>query len=262
MIIEGPTPLPTVVFPNLVEYDHDIDWLQGFRGAVLGKLASVTFRPGFRSTCDFLEAFESVALTTSVTATISKFRFYTSHPWGPNYRSLLPFTQLTELIIESPCGGVCSASVDDDIIATLARATPKLETLQLDGPPCREIPTGVTAEGLADLAHRCPDLSVLRIHFQGASLSTPPVVGGMAPNTGPGAPQRDCAVKEVEVGFIPVVEESVTIVALNLARISPASHPSNTAMRFRGSLWTRSDALPSKRLTAQVRNTSSLHTSM
>ena len=225
MIIEGSTPLPTVVLPNLteldVEYDHESDWLQGFHGATLGKLASVTFRPGVESIYDFLEAFERVALTTSTGTTLSKFRFYTWHSWRPNYHSLIQFTQLTELIIESPCGGVCSSTMDDDTIATLARAMPKLETLRLDDNPCRKIPIGVTAEGLAFLADHCPDLFVLRIHFQVASLSTPAAVGRMASNGGPSAPQRDCALKEFEVGLIPVPEESVAMVALTLARIFP-----------------------------------------
>ena len=225
VIIEGPTSLPTVMLPNLVkldvEYDHDSDWLQGFRGATLGKLASVTFRPGYQSNENFLEAFESVALTTSATTTLSQFKFYTSYPWRPNHRSLLRFTQLTELIIEFPCGSICSSNVDDDIIGTLAQTMPKLETLQLGDPPCREFPTGVTAEGLAVLANHCPGLSILRIHFQVASLGVPLAISGMASNTGPAAPQRDCALKELEVGLIPVPEELVTMVALTLTCIFP-----------------------------------------
>ena len=225
IIIEGPTSLPTLVLPNLieldVEYDHDSDWLQGFRGATFGKLASIIVRSEPEPTCDFLEAFKSVVLTTSATMTLSKFKFYTSHPWNPSYRSLLPFTQLTELIIESPCSDVCSTSVDDDIIATLAQAMPKLETVVLGDRPCHEVSTGVTAEGLAILAHHCPDLSTLRIHFQVASFSVPPVVGGMVCGAGTSAPQRDCALEEFEVGLIPVLEESVTMVATTLARIFP-----------------------------------------
>ena len=224
VVIEGPTSLPTVALPNLVEldveYDHDSGWLEGFRGATLGKLTSVTFRAGFESV-DFLEAFESVALTTSATTTLSKFRFYTSYPWRPNYRSLFSFTQMAKLLIECPCERICSSSVDDDIISTLARTMPKLETLQLGDPPCREIPTGVTAEGLAVLARHCPDLSTLRIHFQVASFGASPVIDWMAPNAGLTALQRDCALTELEVGLIPVPEESVTVVALTLARIFP-----------------------------------------
>jgi len=43
--IDRPGSLPTLVLPNLTEiglvYDHDHGWLQGFRGATLGKLASL-----------------------------------------------------------------------------------------------------------------------------------------------------------------------------------------------------------------------------
>lgn len=45
VIIQGSGSLPTVALPNLVtidvEYDHDLNWLQGFRGATLEKLESV-----------------------------------------------------------------------------------------------------------------------------------------------------------------------------------------------------------------------------
>lgn len=46
-----------------IEYDRDHGWLQGFRGATLGKLVTVGFYCGSRSTGDFLETFEDVALT-------------------------------------------------------------------------------------------------------------------------------------------------------------------------------------------------------
>ncbi|KAF9643055.1 hypothetical protein BDM02DRAFT_3264243, partial [Thelephora ganbajun] len=111
VVIVGSTSLPTVVLPNLtridVEFSHGHDWLQGFRGASLGKLASVTFRSESNSIGNFLETFESVTLTTSASATLSTFTFYTSRPWRPNYRSLLPFTQLEELVIEFSCERGC-----------------------------------------------------------------------------------------------------------------------------------------------------------
>ena len=95
--VDGPDPLPTLVLPNLAEIDVEFydghGWLEGFRGATLGKLTSVAFH-GSHSIGDFLEAFESVALTTSIPAALSKFMFYTFCPWRPDYRSLLPFTQL------------------------------------------------------------------------------------------------------------------------------------------------------------------------
>jgi len=47
VVIEGSTSLPTVTLPNLtsidIEYGDDLNWLQGFRGARLEKLESVTF---------------------------------------------------------------------------------------------------------------------------------------------------------------------------------------------------------------------------
>ena len=217
-VIKKGNSLPTVVLPNLteldVEYDHDHGWLQGFRGATLGKLASVTFRPEHKPMDNFLDAFEKVALTTSIRDTLSRFCLHTSYPWNPNYSSLLPFTQLTYIAIGFSCDGGCPSTVDDDIITDLARTIPKLETLELGGVPCREVRTGVTAKGLAVLAHHCPDLSSLRMHFQVASL-------GMAPDTGATALRRGCALRDLEVGEIPMPEELVLAAALTLGRIFP-----------------------------------------
>ena len=172
-IIQGPTSLPTLELPNLtsidVEYDDELDWLQGFRGATLEKLESIVFRTERNDIGDFLGAFESVALTTSIKNTLSVFGFCTSRSWNPNYSSLLSFNQLKKIYIYFSCEGACSSRVDDDIIVDLARAMPKLEILQLGRAPCAT-PTGITVNGFIGLACCCPRLSSLRIHFQSTSL--------------------------------------------------------------------------------------------
>ena len=222
-VVEGSTSLPIMVLPNLtemnIEYDHNCDWLEGFRGATLGKLDSVTFRARSESArvAGFLEAFEDAGRATSTT--LSAFRFYTRRPWRPNYRSLLSFKQLKVLEIGFSCEGGCSSTIDDDIITDLARAMPKLETLRLGGTPC-ETPAGVTVEGLAVLAHHCTDLSYLSIHFRVDSFYVLPVIGG-TPHAGNVAPRRDCALTDLSVGRIPMPEESVLIAALTLVRIFP-----------------------------------------
>ena len=224
-IVRRDTPLPSVVLPNLthltITYDHDGDWLRVFCGATLGPLEAVAFLSESGQISDFLEAFETVALAASVQNTLSSFRLYTPCSWNPNYPSLHRFTQMTNLFIQFSCNDGCSSTVDDDIIAGLAKTMPKLETLELGGPPCREIPTGVTAKGLVALAHYCPDLSSLRIHFQVASLTAPSAVSGMASNAGSAVPQRDCALRDLEVGEIPVPDKSVLAIALNLVHIFP-----------------------------------------
>ena len=220
--IEGGTSLPPLELPNLtdltIKYYHGHDWLQGFRGATLGKLASVTFNPGAQSIGDFLEAFKVVALTTSIPATLSTFKFYTSRPWRPNYLSLLPFTQLSTIVIDISCKGGCSSTIDDDIITDVARAMPRLELLHL-GDPC-QTPAGITVKGLAALAHHCLHLSSLCVHFQVASLD-PPVIPGVAPGGGLTVPWEDCALTDLCVGDIPLPEESVAMVALTLLHIFP-----------------------------------------
>ena len=223
VVIERDT-LPTVVLPGLtgihIEYDHDHDWLQGFRGATLGKLASATFFSESKSIGDFLKAFESVALTTSIPATLSIFRFHTSRPWSPNYRSLLPFTQLKEIIIDFSCERSCSSTIDDDTITDIAREIPGPEILQL-GDPC-QTPTGVTAEGLAALARYCPHLSTLRIHFQAYTLDLPATPGAVQlPDGEPTIQRKDCALTDLEVGKILVPEESTLTIAQTLLRIFP-----------------------------------------
>jgi len=225
VVIERDSPPPAVVLPNLTEleikYDHDHDWFRGFRGATLGKLASVTFRPECESLGGFLEAFERVALPASVQDTLSGFCLFTSCSWSPNYSSLLSFTQLTYLVIEFSCDDGCSSIVDDDIIMDIARTMPKLEILRLGDDPCGEIHTGVTAKGFMVLAHLCPDLSTLRVHFDVGSLGTPPAISAVAPNTGSTTPQMYCALTDLEVGRIPVPEGSALTVALTLVRIFP-----------------------------------------
>jgi len=89
-VIQGPRSLPMVALPNLTEigiqYDFNLDWLEGFRGATLEKLHSVSFRTESIDIGDFLRAFERV-LSASVRNTLSEFRFYTSRAWNPKYSS-------------------------------------------------------------------------------------------------------------------------------------------------------------------------------
>jgi len=227
VIIERDTSLPSLALPNLREmivkcYHDDDDWLQMFHGATLERLETFVFASRSKRIGDFLGAFERAALAASIQNTLSVFGLYTSCSWNPTYSSLLPFTQLKELIIKFSCNGGCFSSVDDDIITDLARAMPKLEHLLLGGVPCRHIPTGVTAKGLMVLARHCPNLSSLRIHFQVASLIAPPLAARITPNAEPTTPRRDCGLRSLEVGEIPVPEESVSVVALTLARIFPS----------------------------------------
>jgi len=225
VVIERGTPLPSLVLPNLsnlaVRYDHDDDCLAMFHGATFGKLESIEFTPGSEQIGDFLGTFERVALAASIQDTLSEFRLYGSCSWNPTFSSLLSFTQMRDLFVKFPCIGGCSSMVDDGIIINLARAMPKLEHLALGVPPCRRIPTGVTAKGLVALAHHCPNLFDLCIHIQVASLFTPPATIGMTPNAEPSVLRRDCALKHLDVGRIPMPEESVSRTALTLARIFP-----------------------------------------
>ena len=224
VVIGEDTSIPLVVLPNLtnltVEYAYDSRWLGAFHGATLGKLKAVTFRSGSEQNGDLLEAFEKVVLAASSQNTLSEFNLHIPRLRNPKYCSLLTFTQLTNLVIEFSCDDGCSSSVDDDVIMNLARTMPKLKDIFLGSAPC-EIPTGVTAKGLVALAHHCSDLTTLRIHFQVASLTAPPDIGGTIPNVESTALRRDCGLKRLMVGKIPVPEESVLIVALTLARIFP-----------------------------------------
>jgi hypothetical protein len=225
-VMQGPTSLSPVALPNLttvdLEYDDHSDWLQGFRGVVLEKLEHVYFRAESEQIGDFLGAFEDVALTTSAPATLSTLEFLTSQPWNPNYRSLLQFTQLTHLVIEFSCHNVCSSTINDDIIISLAQAMPKLEILRLGGIPCRT-PTGVTVKGLIALSWRCLRLSELRIHFQATNLVQAATgAGAKLPSDGRSmVRQEECGLTDLEVGHIPILEESTLKVAMTLLQIFP-----------------------------------------
>ena len=222
-VIDRPNALPTMVLPNLtninIAYNLSHDWLQGFRGASLGKLTSVTIASESDLIVDFLGAFESAALTTSIPGTLSSLVFHTERPWRPIYRSLLPFTQLKILAIWCSCEPSCSSTVDDDIITDLARAMPKLEVLGLGNYPCKTA-AGVTVKGLTALAHYCPHLLDLTIHFQVASLDPPAILCFASPGETP-IPQQGCALKYLHVGDISVPEESTLMVALTLVNIFP-----------------------------------------
>jgi len=225
MVIEKDTQLPLVTLPNLtdltIKYDHDSDWLRVFYGATFGKLAAVTFYCESEQIGGFLEAFRRVTLERSARNTLSTFRLYTSCSWNPNYSSLLQFTQLTILVIQSSCRGGCSSTVDDDVVTNLAQAMPRLRTLELGDPPCREIRTGVTVKGLVALANHCPNLCNLRVHFHVASLHIPLEASGMASGTVPTVLWRGCALTNLKVGEIPIPEETMSTVALTLSIIFP-----------------------------------------
>ena len=225
-VIQRPTSLPTVELPNLtridLEYDHHLNWLQGFLGVALEKLEIVAFHSESEQIGDFLEAFEAVALTTSVQNTLLELGFYTSRSWNPNYSSLLSFNQLKELEIEFSCNGGCSSRVDDDIIISLAGAMPNLEILQLGKAPCKT-PTGVTVNGLIGLACRCPQLSKLRVHFQAISLADAAtgVVTSSLSGDEPVARREDCALRVLEVGETHIPMGSASTVAIILLQIFP-----------------------------------------
>jgi len=226
VVIEEDISPPPLVLPNLTElyvecWDEDDQWLHLFRGATLENLKSIKFFSGSDRMGSFLEAFERVALTASTQNTLSEFSLNTPCSWSPNFSSLLSFTQMKDITIDFSCMDGCSSKVDDAIVTDLARAMPKLEKLLLGGPPCRQIPTGVTVKGLVVLAYHCPDLSTLRVHFQVASLIAPPATIGSTPNVEPAALRRDCTLANLCVGKIPMPEQSTLMVALTLARIFP-----------------------------------------
>ena len=218
VVIERETSLPSVSLPNLtgitITCGNEDDWPRLFHGATFGKLKSVQFLLQSEEIGDFLGAFERAAFSSSIQTTLLELHIFTIHSWNPNCSSLLSFTQLVDLDIEFSCNGECSSSVDDDIVISLSQAMPKLTVLRLGYNPCREPTTGVTTKGLVALALHCPKLSILRVHFQVASLSAPHA-------TEPTGLRTDCALKELVVGEMPVSEESALVVALTLLWIFP-----------------------------------------
>ena len=235
---KGPTSLPTVVLPDLtmieVEYKDDFSWLRGFRGAEFGRLERVSIVSRSNHIGDFLGVFESVAFTTAIQDTLSKFSFYTSRSWNPNYRALLSFRQLKKLEIRFSCRDNCPPIPDDDIIISLAQAMPKLEILRLGEDPC-ETPNGVTVNGLTGLAHRCPHLSKLRIHFQATSLvdAVAVAVTRSLSEGEPSVQRRDCALTDLEVGEILIPTGSASSIFLILLQIFP--HIEN--LKFKNQEW-------------------------
>ena len=228
VVIERGAPLPSALLPNLTDLkitcDNEDDWPQLFHRATFGKLESVAFHPRSEQIGDFLGAFERAALSSSIPNTLSKFSILSWHSWNPKYSSLLPFTQLVDLEIDLSCNGGCSSMVDDNIIISLSREMPKLESLALGGAPCRQITVGVTTKGLLALAHHCPKLANLCVHLQVASLGELPGIPGIVPRAEVTALWMDCALARLVVGATPVPEGSAMIIALTLLRIFPRLH--------------------------------------
>lgn len=224
-VVEGHALLPPVALPNLtlidLEYDDHLDWLQCFRVTALGKLEEVLFNSYSDKIGDFLGEFENAVMDTSIPATLLTFRFTPSRSWKPKYRSLLPFTQLKDLMIGFSCDGGCSSMVDDNLIMDLVRAMPKLELLRLGGAPC-ETPTGVTVKGLIALASGCRHLFDLRIHFQTTSLVLAVNQGAPPPSEGKTAVRLpNCALKDLDVGAILIPEGRELVVTMALLQIFP-----------------------------------------
>ena len=225
VVIERETSLPSASLPNLIQLtikcDNEDSWPRLFHGATLRKLESVTIYPQSEQLGDLLGAFERAALSSSVQNTLSRLCLFASCSWNPVYSSLLPFTQLVDLDIRFSCHRGCSSRVDDDIVIDLSRAMPKLKYFRLGNAPCRQTTTGVTAKGLLALAHHCPSISALRVHFQLASLSAPLASPGMTSNAEFTTLWTDCALTDIEVGEMPVPEGSASAIALSLLRIFP-----------------------------------------
>lgn len=223
VLIQGPVSLPPVELPNLeticLEWNSGFDWLEGFRGATIRKLESITFRPTGAQIDGFLEEFQSVALTISAQETLSKFSFYTSQSWTPNYSSLFVFKRLTKLEVEFSCHIGCSSTVDDDTVIKLAEAMPGLKILRLGGPPCRVV-TGVTFKGLVSLALRCPQLSELCVHLQANKLAdaTYPLYPS-EPTTF--VSRTECALTDLQVGSTRLAEQAALAVGISLLQLFP-----------------------------------------
>ena len=225
VVIEREARLPSASLPNLtrleITCDNEDGWLRLFHGAALGKLKRADFYLHSEQVGDFLGAFKGAALSSSIQNTLSEFLIIAKHPWNPNYSSLLPFTQLVDLQIGITCDGGCPSRVDDDIVISLSRAMPKLQTLALGSTPCRQSTGGVTTKGLLALARHCPKLYTLCVHLRVASLCEPPGIPGMVRNAGTATSWADCALTRLEVGETPVPEGSAIIIALTLLRIFP-----------------------------------------
>ena len=224
VVTEEGVSIPPASLPNLIRLEilckDGSGGLQLLRGATFGKLESLDFYLCSGPTNDFLEAFKDAALSSSIQNTLSAICLSTDSSWNPDYSPLLPFTQLVNLKIQFSCDDNCTRANDDTII-DLSRAMPKLQLLELGDPPCDRFAGGVTAKGLTALAHNCPGLFFLCVHFQVASLSDPPTVLETTRYAGYSTSRTGCALMELGVGEILVPEGSAPMVALTLLRIFP-----------------------------------------
>ena len=188
---------------------------------MLGKLESVTFIPESEQIGDFLGAFERAALFSSVQKTLSRFCPSTPYSWNPDCSSLLRFTQMIDLDVESLCDDGCSSGADDDIVISPSQTMPRLATLGLGGSPCSQPTIGVTPKEFVALANQCPNFCLLSIHFQADSLNDPAAIPGMIHNAEPAASRTNCTLTQFAADERPVPEGPALAIALTLLRISP-----------------------------------------
>ena len=226
-VFEGQTRLPQMALPALaklkVKYSSGYGWLRAFSGAELTKLKVVSFHDTSPQGGNFLGAFKSIAITTTIPTTLSTFRFHSSHPWNPDYPSLFVFKQLKVVTVGNPCRNGCSSTVNDAVVTDLARALPKLQVLKLGSDPCgATVPTGVTTKGLVELACHCVDLITLRVHIRVNSLVQAAVgeTGTPPPENDPAA-RKECSLTTLEVGKMLVPDGSALTVALALFHMFP-----------------------------------------
>lgn len=93
-----------------------------------------------------------------------------------------------------------------------------LEYLALGDAPC-DTPAGVTVKGLTSLAHYCPHLSEICIHFQVASLD-PPGIPDL--NEHP-IPRKGYTFQSLQLGCIRFPERSALVAALTLLYMFPCT---------------------------------------
>lgn len=234
---ELPDPLPIVIFPKLrlldVECSGDPTWLKLLPAIENPVLTSIFVECSGSGVEHFMEKFQSTMAGCGMHERLREFRVRSQEEFRITPRILactFQFKNLTSLKVLSECTTICQTiGLKDDDIDLLTNAMPHLESLAIGEEPCG-IPSQITFKSLYTISRRCTRLTTLQIHFNPAmfvtKVDTDSESGGIAlgfPDLNQTPSPDLCAITTIDVGTIPLPEQSNTsyIMALGLLGVFP-----------------------------------------
>ena len=128
--------------------------------------------------------------------------------------TLTPFVNMHTLVLSARCDGTCRFRFRHEHVVELSRQMPQLRYLNFGGRPCANdsMSTDIGFDTLTELAHNCPDLSRLTVHFNPDRFIRP--AGRVKPN-------RNVSHWDVGNAVLPADPMAPTLIAMWAAELFP-----------------------------------------